>query len=312
MSDEFKRLFKQIAKTESGGEQNLEEIEIRLAYLGKGAALSYDDLEIIADPQYWPFSKYWMWPVRSQIEKKLESTAGWFKNLPDDEAKIIRGLDRIFKNIALVSIILRFACPEHYAIYSRPVLEILRIERGKNDVEEYLKYVREMQFLRDSFGVDKTADVDKIVWAIFHLTGNHATELKKILAKRLPENLTAEELIIYLSHDPLKIARVYLKMNDRMTAGFWAAKAFEKFLDDECRNSGIYVTEFLNRISSMIKELCDHTRHWKKRENQKLLYDVKKIRNTIIHDVFPISYSDVEGFVSNIEMLKKIAIFKGY
>lgn len=37
-SDEYKRLFKLIAKTESGGEQNLEEIERRLEHLKKGAA----------------------------------------------------------------------------------------------------------------------------------------------------------------------------------------------------------------------------------------------------------------------------------
>lgn len=210
MSDELKKLFKHIAKTESGGEQNLEEIEIQLAHLGKGAALSYDDLEIIADPQYWPFSKYWMWPARSQIEKKLESTAGWFKTLPDDEAKIIRALYSIFKNIALVSIILRFARPEYYAIYSCPILHILRIERGRNEIEEYLNYIREMQILRNSFGVDKTSEVDKIIWAIFYFQGKYEIEMKKILAKRLPENLTAKELIIYLSHDPIKIAKEYL------------------------------------------------------------------------------------------------------
>lgn len=62
----------------------------------------------------------------------------------------------------------------------------------------------------------------------------------------------------------------------------------------------------------MIRELCAHTWHWKKRENQKLLYEVKKIRNTIIHDVFPISYSDVEVFISHIETLRKIAVYRGY
>ena len=311
-SSDYKRLFKLVAKTESGGEQNLEEIEFRLAHLRKGAALSYEDLENIADPKCWPFSKYWMWPHKSQIEKRLEATAGWFKSLPENEARIIGALNGIFKNIALVSVILRFARPDLYAIYSRPVLEILRIERGKNDVEEYLKYIREMQVLRNSFGVDKTADVDKIVWAIFRLKGIHATELKKILAKRLPENLTAEELIIYLSHDPLKIARVYLKMNAHMTAGFWAAKAFEKLLDDECRINGIYIPEQPHKRSAMIKVLSERTWHWKNVQNRRLLYDTKAIRNKIVPGIKPFTYEEAEGFIDNIQRLKNVAIHRGY
>jgi hypothetical protein len=311
-SRDYKRLFKLIAKTESGSEQNLDEIENRLAHLRKGVALSYGDLETIADPRFWPFSKYWMWPDKKQIEKKLEITTGWFKSLPLNEAKIIQGLDKIFKNIALVSIILRFAQPEHYAIYSRPVLQILRIERGGNEVDEYLNYIVEMRVLRDCFGMDKTAEVDEIVWAIFHLKDQYGADLKKILAKRLPENLTAEELLVYLSHDPLKIAKEYLKRKDHMTAGFWATRAFEKFLDDECRDNGIYVFELLNKLSNMIAELREHTLHWNKQENRRLLYETKKIRNMLIHSTSPLSLTDVERFISNIETLKRIAIHRGY
>jgi len=309
---DYKRLFKLVAKTESGGEQNLEEIESRMAHLRKGAALTYEDLEKISDPKCWPFSKYWMWPHRSQIEKKLKSTAGWFSGLPENEAKIIGSLNGIFKNISLVSIVLRFARPDLYAIYSRPILRILRTERGENDVEEYLKYIKEMRVLRHSFGVAKTADMDKIVWAIFRFKGIHETEVKKILAKRLPENLTAEELIVYLSHDPLKIARVYLKMKDHMTAGFWAAKAFEKFLDDECRTNGIGISEKADKRSAMIRALSERTWHWKNPKNRRLLYNTKKLRNKIIPGVQPFSHEDVEEFIRHIDRLKNIAIHRGY
>lgn len=310
-SEEFKRLFSQVARKEPGGQQKLEEIEARLAHLREGATLSYEDLEIIADPQYWPFSKHWMWPHRSQIESALLRTEGWFKDLPAEEKKIIRGLDLIFKNISLVSIILRFAVPEHYAIYSRPPLQILRIERGKDDVEEYLNYVGEMRILRDSFWVKKTSEVDEIVWAIFHLKGKYADELKRILAKCLPENLTAEELIIYLSQDPLKIARQYLKKNDHMTAGFWAAKAFEKFLDDECRNNGISIPDQAHKRAKMINALWTRTSLWKKPGNRQLLYDTKEVRNKIVPGVKNFYACDIEEFISDIESLKRIAMHNG-
>jgi hypothetical protein len=309
-TEEYKRLFKLIAKTESGAAQKLEEIEGHLMHLRNGSALTYADLEIISDPQYWPFSKYWMWPDRNQIEKKLAKTEGWFKNLPTEENKVIQSLNKIFKHIALVSIVLRFALPEYYAIYSCPVLKILRIERGKNEVEDYLNYIRELRILRDSFSVGKTSDVDQIIWAIYRLQGKYAVELKRILAKRLPENLTSEELIVYLSHNPLKVAREYQKRKDHITAGLWAAKAFEKFLDEECRSNGILIEDRPFQRSDMIKALCEQTQYWQRRPNKSLLYETKRIRNRIVPGVKTISWTDVEGFISDIETLQNIAFHR--
>ena len=75
---------------------------------------------------------------------------------------ICRLLD-IFKHISRMSILLRFVWPEHYAIYSRASLQLLQIERGHNDEQEYANYIAEMRTLRHSFAVDRTADVDMIV-----------------------------------------------------------------------------------------------------------------------------------------------------
>ncbi len=265
--------------------------------------LTYEDLEVIADPGYWPFSRYWMWPARNQIEHKLPKTEGWLKNLPIDEVKIIRSLNDIFKNISLTSIVLRFARPDSYAIYSCPLLQILRIERGGNEVEDYLNLVKEMRILKDSFGVKKTSEVDQIIWAIFHLKGKYADELKKIIAKKLPGNLTAEEIILYLSSNPLKVAREYIKRKDHITAGLWASKAFEKFLDEECRKYGIYIEERPFKRSDMIKALCEQAQYWSTFRNKSLLYETKRIRNKIVPGVQQFTWEDVEEFIKDIETL---------
>jgi hypothetical protein len=309
---EYKQLFSSIARTESGENQNLGIIEERLTHLRKGSALSYEDLEAISDAKLFPFLKYWMWPYRSQIEKKLEATKGWFKDLPKDEERIIQGLDKIFKNIALVSIILRFARPDIYAIYSIPVLQILRIERGRNDVEEYLNYIHEIRVLRSCFGVETTAEVDGIVWAISQQKDKYGSGLKKILAKSLPGNLTAEELIIYLSHDPIRVAKQYMEKRDHMTAGFWAAKAFEMFLHNECRQAGILTGYMSGGQSTMINKLHERARHWQKPMNRALLKDAKDIRNKIIHSDDPINPQDVEDFILLIVRLRSIAVYRCY
>jgi len=307
---DYKRLFQLVAKSEAEGRQNLEEIESRLQHLKKGAALTYEDLETIADPACWRFSRYWIWPHRSQIEKDLPKTSGWFKDLPDGEVETIKKLDSIFKNIELVSIILRFARPDLYAIYSRPVLKILRVERGQNDVEEYLNYIKQLRILREVFHVNKTADADKIVWAISRLRGRYATELKRILAKYLPENLTPEELIIYLADSPLEIARIYMKKKDYKTAGLWAGKAFDKFLDDECRNNGKLLEEKPDKRCEMISFLCKSVSYWKEYRN--LLYGTKSVRNKIVPGTRQFTADEAGRFIDNIQRLMDISNkFKG-
>jgi hypothetical protein len=303
---DYKALFNRYAKTQFGKEQNLEAIEAKLGHLRKGASLTYEDLGTIANPLYWPFSKYWLWPHRAQIEDKLKRTEGWFAQLPGAEQKVVRGLNDIFKNIALVSIVLRFARPDLYAIYSAPTLRALRIERGVNEVAEYLNYVQEMRILQNCFGTDKLAEVDMIVWAIAHDQGEYLTELKRILSKVLPENLTPEELLIYFSDNPLKMAEIYLN-SDFKTAGFWAAKAFEYFLDNECRRHEINVPERANKRADMINKLCCSTGIWRPRFNSGVLDRARIIRNRIVPGVKQFTRKDVEDFIAVLKQLYFIA-----
>ena len=168
-SSKYQLMFREIIRRKHGVDIDFETIEKSLGHLRKGDPLNYNDLEIIAYEKYWPFKKYWMWPAKEQIEGQLAETKGIFIGPACEEKndkKIIKKLSSIFRNIALVSIVLRFVWPEHYAIYSRPPLKILRVERGDNDLEEYMNYIREMRLLRKSFGVHRAADIDTIIWVI--------------------------------------------------------------------------------------------------------------------------------------------------
>jgi hypothetical protein len=118
--------------------------------------------------------------------------------------------------------------------------------------------------------------------------------------------------MIFLSANPLRVAREYMKRGDFMTAGFWAAKDLEKILDDECRHYGIYVPDEAHKRSKMIKKLCEEIPFWSKATNYQLLYDTKKIRNKIIPGVKPFTHEDVERFIAYIDHLRIIAASRGY
>ena len=83
-------------------EIDFDTIENKLQHLRNGDALTYKDLQTIADDNCWPFNKYWMWPSKKRIKKSLKNSAGRFTDLPYNEEEIIKNLDEIFKNIALV------------------------------------------------------------------------------------------------------------------------------------------------------------------------------------------------------------------
>lgn len=295
----YKELFKKIIRKKHGMNIDFNTIEKKLQHLRDGEALTYSDLENIADDDCWPFNKYWMWPCKEQIAEKLKSTAGWFKNLPENEEKIIGNLCEIFRNISLVSIILRFVWPKHYVIYSRPPLKILRIERGPNDLEEYLNYVQEMRLLRHCFGVTNTSEVDMIVWAIAQEKGEYLREFKELLAEYLPENLTPAELITFLSNNPLKIAETYYKQKDYKTAGFWAARTLEKHLRDNCMVLLGFLPQRENgEIQTLIHNLCKTKEYQFKRET---LHKLRRLRNKAIHESRYFTKDDAKN---SIELLK--------
>ncbi|MBE0461499.1 MAG: hypothetical protein IBX60_07685 [Candidatus Aminicenantes bacterium] len=302
--NEYKELFEKLIRKKHGMETNFEKIEGKLDHLRKGNSLAYSDLGIIGDDSCWPFSKYWMWPSKEQIEEELKKTSGWFVNLPENEERIIGGLDGIFKNIAIVSIILRFVYPEFYAIYSRPPLKILRIERGTNDIEEYLNYVNIMRLLKHSFGVTRTAGIDMIVWAIAYEKGSYLRKLKELLADQLPENLEPKELITYLSDNPLKIAEVYYQKKDIKTAGFWAAVAFEQFIGNEYLSLyGFPLENEKDRIFTIVNFLCITKKFKYECDN---LHKLREFRNNAVHELRKFTEDDARCFIKKLKYLKEL------
>jgi len=299
--ERYEILFKEIIKQKHGMNINFEKGEEALKHLREGGALSYSDLEALSDPACWPFKKYWMWPSCDQIKGELEKTKGFFVRLPQKEDEIIKRLDAIFKNIALVSIILRFAYPEYYAIYSRPPLKILRIERGANDVEEYLNYVLEMRILRRTFGVPNTSEVDMIVWVIAQKKGQLFNEFMRLIAEELPENLTPEQIIIYLAHEPLKIAETYFRHGDYKTAGMWAGKAFERFLYREYSRIENSIPGWQSDgIKELVDSLCETDEY---RSRCDILHRLRRYRNRAIHVNESFSEEDAENFLSILKNL---------
>jgi hypothetical protein len=306
----YKALFRKLINIKHGMEVDFYSIEQKLKHLREGGPLTYDDLEIIADDKCWPFNEYWMWPSKEQIEEKLKITDGLFVDLPNKEEEALSKLLYIFKNLSLVSIILRFVRPRYYAIYSRPPLYLLRIERGKDDIEEYINYVNELRLLRKSFGEFRTAEADMIVWAIAEETRRDKKsyegkkifdEFIKLLAEVLPENLTIEELISHHAQNPLKIAEVYYERRQFKTAGMWAGRAFEKHVKNKCDDLGARTYRYeSDQLFNMVENICDEEDNW---FNKDVLHKLRKLRNKAMHVDRPYSQIDAKYAINELKKL---------
>jgi mRNA-degrading endonuclease RelE of RelBE toxin-antitoxin system len=205
---DFRELFKKAVFEGYGVHENLEIIEERVSHLRTGAAITYKDLENIADDDLWPFNKFWKWPPEDKIESALKETGGILEKLKDDftynEKEALIKFNAIFKSISLVSILLRFIFPEHYGIYSRPVLHISGTERGRNEVDEYLNYlgvlrsILDIVEMRERYGVERVADVDMLLLAISKLNGDYLDEFNSLYTRGY---LPSETYLIEVSHE---------------------------------------------------------------------------------------------------------------
>jgi len=305
-SEKYKKSFYELIKSRFNREADFGSIEKGLEHLRNGDALTYADLELIGDERYWPFKQYWMWPAKEQIQDKLKETKEKFIDPVRNEQRereLIRCLSAIFRNLSLVSIVMRFVWPEYYAIYSRPNLKVLRVERGANDEAEYMNYIRVMRLLKRSFGVERVADVDIIVWAIAKREEAHA-EFFRILAEQLPENLTPGELILSLHDNPLKVAQVYLRKGDYKTSSFWASQAFEStIIAEHQRLNGIGGLRKAD-LKTLINELCSHSEYenWKGK-----LHELRKPRNKAIHPEHEFTQDNAKKLIKGVKKLKKRA-----
>lgn len=304
--DRYETLFADISFKKYRMKIDYATIEKGVSHLRAGDAITYEDLETIAREDLWAFDKYYMWPAREQIEDNLEKTWGLIVDPvehPEKEEDMVRGLLDIFRNLSLVSILLRFVWPEHYAIYSRPCLKLLRVERGYDDVDEYSIYNNVMRDFRKSFGLDRTADVDMLIWAVSQKK-DEFTEIKSLLSEKLPKAFTLFDLIRNSGHSPLRIAEAFLSYGDYQTSGFWAARALEKMLRDAAlREHGYLLENTLQEKGNLEFLLSLISGNTVIQKHQRLIVELRHLRNKAVHVDVRFNKQMAEEFIDGVATL---------
>ena len=161
----------------------------------------------ISSKSKWNADKFGYWPPRSEVESALESQEWRFQALPEGEDEAIEELLAVFHQIELVSVILRFAVPEHYGIMSPPVERVLGIGPFRRNSEKYRAYLKNLREIRDAKDFRSAAEVDMVLWVLQigvldddllkrSLPGEDFESLRRgLLARNLVEGVKSAEIV---------------------------------------------------------------------------------------------------------------------
>jgi len=189
---------------------NFEELEL----IFKGVkntdrSLSYSMIRMLTRRKYWDFKDHWMVPDWRNLIKRLKKTKGIFKDLPAKEKNAIAILYDIFKNIEVVSIILRFVDPHNYGIISPPVRYALKQFPSENYINEYFNYLSALRSYAKEYKFDRVADADMALWALVE----NCVILKKSTCVNLKKY---QEKIVEVEAEILNANQHYKKMQDEL------------------------------------------------------------------------------------------------
>jgi hypothetical protein len=176
---------------------------------GSDKPLSYELIKKMSSKRYWCFSEFWMIPGRWHYRKHVKKTRGLFKDVSKNERHVISVLYRIFRNIEVVSIILRLVDPENYGIISPPVRCALGLKAKDNYVDEYLDYLSILRIYAKEYEFGRAADADIALWTL----------VEKCLRAEGPkcENFQEyQEKMIAIEEEYIRKSQLFSKLEDEI------------------------------------------------------------------------------------------------
>jgi hypothetical protein len=236
---EFHKRVPEAAKRAGAPELDYGSVEQAFEPARRRMRVGPDELRILEEKTQWAYGQ-WFPPLSSTMKSPISLP----EELEDEKAKkeAIRLLYESLKHIEVVSVVLRFLCPEQFGIISPPVVAILNLvpKVGEEHGDHYLRYIGQLLDMVAYYKVlPRAADVDMALWTATHLLLD--TKYKKFTEKMEGDEYFQEarlrNLLIGLGwrgpeddRQRLLFARVLVE-RDYVSAAAIAARVFEWLLD---------------------------------------------------------------------------------
>lgn len=311
-------LYDEIGRLKYGGTLNFPQLIKLMEPVRQGQEeFGLKHLEIIKGDLHFP--AWWKMPELSPQE--IASLKELFKNIQPKDTGLIQKLFDIFKNIEIMSCLLRIMCPAHYGIYSAPVENLLSI-KAETPVKKYLCYLDDLSELKESYGFDTSAEVDMALWALSAILNedwlrnnpdyhqiyldylNEPNAVKRISARHALKNIRREN-VTYLD-----LAECFLEI-DPEVAGFLAGKELELLIYNLYeqvipKGKGYRASGFMKRLEEL----------WEKRyirdQQKEEIIGCWETRNEAVHPDWVSASSEQLALFREevIKMISKVRKFK--
>lgn len=229
---DFHRRFAEATERFTGRRQDLAAVERQLVH---GRQVGRSELQIIEESPAWSYPSWW-----PRLSTGLDKTIVLPADLRSRDAKrrAVTDLYEPLKHIEVVSVVLRFLCPEEFGIISPPVASLLNLPPADNHVDYYLRYLGVLKSLADHYQVlSRVADIDMALWSAAHLSTdpdlhalademNQDTCFQRVRLKNLLEGLTRRSR--WTDQSRHVFAATLLK-HDYDTAAVIAARSYERW-----------------------------------------------------------------------------------
>lgn len=160
---------------------NLIEIEKEVELI-PSQFITWDHFKKIRDSKHWEYGKFWNRLPETEYRPKLENHSKHLdfsnycigkNNYKHKRHELIEILQEVFKDIGIVSTILRFVIPSGFGIFSPPVALILDVRRGKTDINTYENYLDNLEEILERYpSLQTIAKTDMALWALNeHING---------------------------------------------------------------------------------------------------------------------------------------------
>jgi hypothetical protein len=183
-----------------------------------------------------PFAKYWPRPHTKALEETLSKEGIYVGPLTSRREALLEKLLSIFHNIGTTSLLLRFVHPEHFGIFSTPVIHLVQVTRPVT-IDLYLAYCEELKRWCNHFALPSIAQTETALWTYAQLTKLADTDPEAAKIRQqfdddmwVQRERAAQVLRPFLrKYGPIQLAQVLLDENP-VLAGKIAAEEYERLL----------------------------------------------------------------------------------
>lgn len=301
--------FPELCEHKFGRSYNLRALEKKYEPLREGKRwVAAKDVLNVFDLAQTPFGRYWSKPNEKELDHVLKSSHLIVGPPSVDARQLVRQALDVFHSIGLVSLVLRFAHPDRFGIFSTPILNLLHVHRGKT-VDLYLAYCDELREWQEHFRIPSVAETETALWAFQELAaeeekGGNSTETAAEFNSDLwiQRRRVSHVLRPFLrSHGPLELARI-LAFEQPKLAGMIAGEEYERLLRIAawklCDGMKLHVKGATDMLFNRLAE-----RRYISLEDRALLDKAWRIRNAAVHAGRPPDPEEVENMIDTIERI---------